>query len=82
MPLGLEAVLRDGTRVAPLIVTALIIMGALAYTTSVYRIDRIYALGCHRCRRWPDGLHDAHLAQPPAGTDGGGGGAAGFAFFG
>ena len=46
LPFGLEAVLRDGTRVAPLIVTALIIMGALAYTTSIYRIDRIYALGC------------------------------------
>lgn len=46
LPLGLEAVLRDGTRAAPLIVTALIIMAALVYTTSVYHIDRIYALGC------------------------------------
>ena len=46
LPFGLEAVLRDGTRVLPLIVTALIIMGALAYTTSVYRIDGTYALGC------------------------------------
>jgi hypothetical protein len=46
LPFGLEAVLRDGTRVAPLIVTALVIIAALAYTTSIYRIDRIYALGC------------------------------------
>ncbi len=46
LPLGLEAVLRDGTRAVPLIVTALIIMAALVYTTSVYRIDKIYALGC------------------------------------
>ena len=82
LPFGLEAVLRDGTRVAPLIVTALIIMGALAYTTSVYRIDRIYALGCIAVVAGLTVLHDAHLAQPPAGTDGGGGGAAGFAFLG
>lgn len=46
LPFGLEAVLRDGTRPAPLIVTALIITAALVYTASVYRIDRIYALGC------------------------------------
>jgi hypothetical protein len=44
LPFGLEAVSRDGARVAPLIGTALVITGSLAYTTSVYKIDGVDAL--------------------------------------
>ncbi len=44
LPFGLEAAQRDGTRLAPLIITTLIIGGSLAYTTFVDGIEGFNAL--------------------------------------